>query len=114
MVQELTNDNFQQKAMESDVPVLVDFWSPNCGPCRQIAPVIDQLAQEADGRFRVGKVNVFEQQDLGVRYGITAIPTLLFMKDGEVVHKLVGYQDKRKLLAAMQLALDRPVKQAAV
>src|ERR1700677_4519587 len=56
---ELTIDNFQKQVLESDVPVLVDFWSPTCGPCRQIAPVIEQLAEEADGRFRVGKINVF-------------------------------------------------------
>lgn len=110
---ELTIDNFQQEVLNSDVPVLVDFWSPTCGPCRQIAPVIEQLAEEADGRFRVGKVNIFDQQDLGVRYRITAIPTLLFLKGGEVVHTMVGYQDKRKLLAAMQQVLAMPVKAAA-
>src|ERR1700722_9254656 len=101
-MKELTTASFQQEVLDSDVPVLVDFWSPTCGPCRQIAPVVEQLAEEADGRFRVGKVNVFDQQDLGVRYRITA------------VHTLVGYQDKRKLLAVMQPLIGQPVKQATV
>ena len=113
-MKELTIDNFQQEVLDSDVPVLVDFWSPTCGPCRQIAPVVEQVAAEAEGRYQVGRVNVFEQQDLGVRYHITAIPTLLFLKGGEVVRTLVGYHDKRRLLAAMQEVLDLPVNQAAI
>jgi thioredoxin 1 len=86
--------------------VLVDFWSPTCGPCRQIAPVIDQIAAVAGGRFQVGKVNVFDEPDLAVRYRISAIPTLLVFKAGVVVNTLVGYQDKRRLLEALRPALD--------
>jgi thioredoxin 1 len=106
MTQELTIDNFQKEVLDSAVPVLVDFWSPTCGPCRRLAPVLEQLDVEAGGRFRVGKVNVFEQQDLAVRYGISAVPTLLLFKGGALVNNLVGYQDRRRLLEALRPALD--------
>ena len=106
MVQELTAESFRKDVLESAVPVLVDFWSPSCAPCRRIAPVIDELAAEAGGRFRVGKVNAWEEQGLAVRYRISAVPTLLVFKGGAVVNTLVGYQDKRKLLEALKPALD--------
>lgn len=96
MMQELTIDNFQKEVLESALPVLVDFWSPICGPCRLLAPVLEQVAAEAGGRLRIGKVNVFEQQDLAVHYGISAVPTLLLFKGGTLVNTLVGYQDKRR------------------
>jgi thioredoxin 1 len=105
MVLELTADNFQHEVLNSTIPVLVDFWSPTCAPCRRIAPLIDELAAEADGRFRVGKVNAWEEQNLAARYRITAVPTLLVFKDGEVVNSLVGYQDKRRLLQALSVAV---------
>jgi thioredoxin 1 len=106
MVQELTSDNFQQEVIGSAVPVLVDFWSPTCAPCRRIAPVIDELAAESGGRFQVGKVNAWEEQNLAVRYRVSAVPTLLVFKDGAVVNTLVGYQDKRKLLEALRPVLN--------
>jgi thioredoxin 1 len=106
MVQELTADNFQTQVLESAVPVLVDFGSPTCGPCRRIAPVLDELAAEGGGRFRVGKVNLFEEQDLAVRYRISTVPTLLLFKGGAVVNTLVGYHDKRRLLEALKPALE--------
>jgi thioredoxin 1 len=101
MVLELNADNFQREVIESALPVLVDFWSPTCAPCRRIAPVIDEMAGESGGRFRVGKVNAWEQPDLAVRYRISAVPTLLVFQGGEVVNTLVGYQDKRRLLEAL-------------
>jgi thioredoxin 1 len=106
MVLELTADNFQQEVIDSPVPVLVDFWSPNCAPCRRIVPVIDQLAAEAGGRFRVGKVNAWQEQDVAVLYRISAVPTLLVIKGGAVVNSMVGYQDRRTLLQALEAALD--------
>jgi thioredoxin 1 len=106
MVQELTADNFRQTVIDSAIPVLVDFWSPGCIPCQRIAPVIDELAAEAGGRFRVGKVNAWEEQGLAVRYRISAVPTLVVFKGGAVVNTLVGYQDKRRLLEALKAALD--------
>ena len=106
MVQELTADNFQREVIDSPAPVLVDFWSPNCAPCRRIAPVLDELAAEAGGRFRVGKVNAWEEQDLAVRYRISAVPTLLVFQGGAVVNTVVGYQEKRKLQEALKPALN--------
>ena len=110
MTQELTTDNFQHEVLESPVPVLVDFWSPNCGPCRQIAPIIEQMAAEANGRFRVGKVDVWDEPTLATRYRISAVPTLLVFMDGMVVNNIVGFQDKRKLMEALQRSLGGPVK----
>jgi thioredoxin 1 len=104
MAQELTAATFQQEVLNSTVPVLVDFYSPSCGPCRLIAPVINELAAEAGGRFRVGKVNAWEEQSLAVRYRISVVPTLLVFQGGEVVNSLVGYQNKRKLLEALEVA----------
>jgi thioredoxin 1 len=106
MVLELTADNFQKEVLDSDVPVLVDFSSPTCGPCRRIAPVIDELAAEAAGRFRIGKVNAWEEQSLAVRYRISAVPTLLVFMGGAVVNTMVGYQDKSNLLKALSPALN--------
>jgi thioredoxin 1 len=106
MVQELTTDNFRQTVIDSAVPVLVDFYSPRCIPCQRLTPVIEELASEANGRFKVSKVNAFEEQDLGATYRISAVPTLLVFKGGAVVNRMVGYQDKRKLLEALKEALD--------
>ena len=101
MVLELTAANIQHEILGADVPVLVDFWSPACAPCRRLAPVLDEVAAEAGGRFRVGKVNVWEEQELAARYRISAVPTLLVFRGGAVVRSLVGYQDKRRLLEAL-------------
>jgi thioredoxin 1 len=106
MLKELTAENFQQDVIDSAVPVLVDFWSPGCGPCQRIAPVIDEIAAEASGRFLVGKVNAWEQQDLAASYRISAVPTLLVFKGGAVVNTLVGFQDKRRVLEALEPALN--------
>jgi thioredoxin 1 len=104
MVLELTADNFQQEVINANVPVLVDFFSPNCGPCRLIAPVIDEIAAEAGGRYRVGKINSWEEQALATHYRVSAVPTLLVFRGGAVVNKLIGFQDKRKLLEALKVA----------
>ncbi len=109
MVQELTAETFQQEVIDSAVPVLVDFWSPGCAPCRRLAPVIDALDAASGGRFRVGKVNAWEEQALAARYRISAVPTLLVFKGGAVVNVLVGYQDRGQLLEALQPALTGPV-----
>jgi thioredoxin 1 len=101
MVQELTATNFQQEVIDSAVPVLVDFYSPECPPCRRMAPLLDEVAAEASSRFRVGKVNAWEEQSLAVCYRISTVPTLLVFKGGAVVNHMVGYQDKRRLLEAL-------------
>lgn len=90
---ELTNDNFET-TVNSGVS-LVDFWAPWCGPCRMIAPVIEELAEEFEGKANICKVNTDEQQDLAVKFGIRSIPTILFMKDGEIVDTMVGAASKQ-------------------
>ena len=92
---ELTAENFEA-TVNSGVS-LVDFWAPWCGPCRMIAPVIDELAGEFDGKANICKVNTDEQQDLAVKYGVRSVPTILFMKDGEIVDQVIGAQSKQAL-----------------
>ncbi len=92
---ELTNDNFDATTKEG--VVLVDFWAPWCGPCRMIAPVIEELAEEYDGKAKICKVNTDEEQEIAVKFGIRSIPTLIFMKDGQVVDQIVGAQSKQVL-----------------
>jgi thioredoxin 1 len=92
---ELTNDNFDSTVSEG--VSLVDFWAPWCGPCRMIAPIIDELAEDFEGKANICKVNTDEQQDLAVKYGVRSIPTILFMKDGEIVDQMVGASSKQAL-----------------
>ena len=92
----ITQENFESLKNGAQ-PLVVDFWATWCGPCRMVAPVIAELAQEYDGKIIVGKCDVEENEDLAVEFGIRNIPTILFFKDGEVVDKLVGAQPKAKL-----------------
>jgi thioredoxin 1 len=92
---DLTEENFE--ATVNNGVSLVDFWAPWCGPCRMIAPVIDELAGEFDGKANICKVNTDEQQDLAVKYGVRSVPTILFMKDGEIVDQVIGAQSKQAL-----------------
>lgn len=93
---QITNENFES-LKSGQLPLVVDFWATWCGPCRMIAPIIAELAEEYDGRIVVGKCDVEENEDIAAEYGIRNIPTILFFKGGEVVDKLVGAQSKAKL-----------------
>ena len=93
----LTAENFDEEVLRSAKPVLVDFWATWCGPCRMLAPVIAEIAEEYAGKVKVGKVNVDEQPNLANRYGIASIPTVMLFKNGEVVNTSLGYRPKNDL-----------------
>jgi thioredoxin 1 len=101
-IQELTDASFEQEVLKSDLPVLVDFWAEWCGPCRQLAPIVDQLADELDGRLKVCKMDIQEHQSVATQFQVTAIPALLLFKGGELVEKIVGLQPKRNLLETIE------------
>ncbi len=94
---EVTDTNFQTEVLKSDKPVLLDFWAEWCGPCKMIAPVVEELAKEYDGKLKVGKVDVDSNQQTSMQYGIRSIPTLLIFKGGKVVDQLVGAVPKKML-----------------
>jgi thioredoxin 1 len=93
----LTEANFDKEVLQSSVPVLVDFWAEWCGPCRMLAPIIDELAHEFAGKAKVGKVNVDHNPAIAERYGIRGIPTLILFKNGATVEQIVGVQSKEAL-----------------
>lgn len=101
----LTEGNFSQEVLKSTTPVVVDFWAEWCGPCKMIAPVLEELAGEYDGKVKIGKVNIDEHQQLAINYGINSIPTLLFFKNGEVADQVVGMRSKRDLKASFDRVL---------
>ncbi len=97
----LTKENFSEQVLQSPSPVLVDFWAEWCGPCKMIAPLLDELADEYAGKVKIGKVNVDENQELAANYNVTAIPTLLLVKNGQVVEQTRGAKSKRDLKASL-------------
>ena len=105
MAIEFNGDNFQNEVLSSDQPVLVDFWAPWCGPCKQLGPVIDELAGEYEGKAKIGKVNVDNNQDLAAQFGIRGIPTVILFKGGEVVQNFVGLKSKEDLSTALNDAM---------
>ena len=103
------NDNeFQEKVLDSSTPVIVDFWAPWCGPCRMVAPVLDELAREYDEKVIIAKVNTDENPQWATRFGVQGIPTMLFVRNGEIVDRIVGAHPK----PSIQMRLDNMLKAA--
>jgi len=100
-VKDIGQDNFASEVLKSDLPVMIDFWAPWCGPCKMVGPIVETLAEENAGKINIGKLNVDDNQALAVQYGVRGIPTLLFFKGGQEVKRIVGAQNKGQLQKAI-------------
>ena len=105
MTIEITDDSFKSEVTDSPVPVLVDFWAPWCGPCKMIAPVLEEISQEYEGKAKIVKINIDENQNTPAQFGVRSIPTLILFKNGNEVEKIIGAQGKDKLTALIDSAL---------
>jgi thioredoxin 1 len=104
-VAEVTDSNFQAEVLESEVPVLVDFWAPWCGPCRMVAPVVEEIAEERGDQLKVVKLNIDENQDTAIQFNVLSIPTLILFRNGEVAKTVIGAYPKRRLEAELEPVL---------
>jgi thioredoxin 1 len=104
-ISEVTDNNFQAEVLEAETPVLVDFWAPWCGPCRMVAPVLEQIADERGQELKIVKLNVDENQQTAARFEVLSIPTLILFKGGQEAKKVIGAYPKRKLEAELEPAL---------
>ena len=105
MTVEINDTSFKSEVTDSPIPVLVDFWAPWCGPCKMIAPVLEEIAQEYDGKAKIVKINIDDNQDTPAQFGVRSIPTLILFKNGNEVEKIIGAQSKDKLKAMIDSAL---------
>ena len=102
----IEDSNFDEVVLQAKIPVLVDFWAPWCGPCRMVAPVVDELAEEYEGRVSFGKVNVDESPNVARKFGVMSIPTLIIFKDGKPVSNIVGFRPKDELKQNLDASLE--------
>ena len=98
----ITKENFEQEVLKSDVPVLIDFWAEWCGPCKMLSPIIEEIANEANGEYKVGKVNIDQQLELANAFKIVSIPTVVVMEDGKIKNSAVGYMPKENILELLK------------
>lgn len=103
---EITDTNFATEVEQSDVPVLIDFWAVWCGPCKMVAPIVEELAQEYDGKVKIGKLDVDNNQQTAMKFGIRSIPTLLIFKDGKVVDTIIGAVPKGQIAEKLKAQLN--------